>query len=195
MPQSDPPSRSAISSWMGESTNFALEMFVDGIEGPPHLVGVRWLGQAITQVTDFIGRAHRTLQGATRPDATAPEVLSTFEDALHMRLLHSAPSFLELDVNNLWKSIGSLVIWRQGQAVPSRNQLRDELTEHAPQLLVDRPNAIVLKVWYAYPQPHWLGLSSSQQVAARYRLEIDEVLDIAYQVGRQASFMTIPHRH
>lgn len=175
------PSESAIDSWIGQSTDFALEMLFTGIGDLPQFVGVRWRDQTARQVIDLIRRAHRTLQEA-RSDATVPEVLSAFEDALNIRLLRSAPAFLELGVNNLWKSIGSHIIWQQGQSVQSRNRLIYEIAERAPQLLLNHPNAIMLEVGYASPQSHWLGLCVSRQVGALYRLEVDAILCIALQV-------------
>jgi hypothetical protein len=176
-----PPSESAIRSWIGQYADFALEMSFTGIGGLPRFVGVRWLDRTARQVTDIVHRAHRALQAA-RSEAAVSKVLSAFEDALDIRLLRSAPAFLELGVNNLWKSVGSLVIWQSGQSVPSRNQLIYEITERSPQLLLDHPNAIMLEVGYANPQPHWLGLCASRQVGTLYRLEVDAILSIALQV-------------
>jgi hypothetical protein len=176
-----PPSERAIGSWMGRSTDFALEIFFTGIGGLPQFVGVRWLDRTTQQVTDIVRKAHRALQEASS-NAAAPEVLSAFEDALDVRFVRSAPAFLELGVNNLWKSVGSLLLWQQGQSVPSRDRLIREVTERAPQLLLDHPNAIMLEVGYASPQPHWLGLCVSRPVGALYRLEIDPILCIALQV-------------
>jgi hypothetical protein len=176
-----PPSESAIRSWIGQSADFALEMSFTGIGGLPQFVGVRWLDKTARQVTDIVHRAHRALQAA-RSEAAVSEVLSAFEDALDIRLLRSAPTFLELGVNNLWKSVGSLVIWQSGQSVPSRNQLIYEITGRSPRLLLDHQNAIMLEVGCASPQPHWLGLCASRQVGALYRMEVDAILSIALQV-------------
>jgi hypothetical protein len=179
-----PPSAGAVRSWVGHSADFALEIFFADAADPPYFVGVRWGGKTASQVADLVQKAHETLE-SVRAESVA-RVLCAFDAALGTSLLRFAPSFLEVGVNNLWKSVGSLVIWKHGQQMPSKSQLASELAQRAPQLLLDQPNAIMLEIGYVDPQPHWLGLCTSHRRGDRYQLDLDEILTIAQEVFEQS---------
>jgi hypothetical protein len=179
-PNEPPPSPRAIRSWVGRSADFALEMFFADALDLPHFVGVRWNGKTASQVAELVLNAHGTLESVCAEDVD--QVLCAFEVALGTSLLRFAPAFLEVGVNNLWKSVGSLVIWKYGQPRPAKSQLASEFAQRAPQLLFDQPNAIMLEIGYVDPQPQWLGLCASYRRGDRYLLDLDEILKIAQDV-------------
>jgi len=171
----EPPSERVIASWLGHRTDFALEVFFANEEGQSQFLGIRWRDLPVPRVAAIVRCSHRVLQSLTG-STDAPAAVAAFEQALGIRLMGTPPDFLEVGVSNLWKSIGSVVIWRQGEAIPTRNQLLDRITERAPQLLLEHPNAVMLEIGYALPQPHWLGLYASRRVGSRYQLEMDALL-------------------
>jgi len=175
------PSPTAIASWVGSSADFAIEMFFADTQGDPHFVGVRWIGRDASQVADLVAKAHDVLERyCGRP---ADEVLAAFDAALGSRLLHDAPAFLEIGVNNLWKSVGSLVIWRRGERIPARDELEAKLRRQAPQLLCGQPKEIMLEIGYVDPQPHWVGLYTSRRQGDQYLLDLDQGLKLALEFG------------
>ena len=178
-------SPTSIQSWVGQSVDFAIEMFFSDIEGNPHFVGVRWNGKNASQVADLVLKAHDTLERFRSHHVD--EVLAAFDIALDTKLLNAAPTFFEIGVNNLWKSVGSLVIWRRREGIPNRDELDANLRRHAPQLLLEQPNEIMLEIGYVDPQPHWLGLCTSRRQGNKYRLDLDEALKIALEFGEQGS--------
>lgn len=175
------PGRSAVEAWLQASTDFALEMMFNDDRGLPHFIGVRWLNLPADGVARIIGKAHAILQAAAA-GTSAPAVLTRLEDALQVHLLGGTPAFLELGVNNLWKSVGSLRVWQCHQATLQRDPLVHAISQHAPQLLLDQPNAVMLELGYPHPQAHWLGLCVSQPAGTCYRLELDAVVDIASHI-------------
>ena len=180
-PNEPPPSSVAIDSWVGNSADFAMEMFFTDTDSLPHFVGIRWLGKTAPQIADLVQKAHGTLK-SVRADRVS-EVLAAFDATLATSLLRSAPAFLEIGVNNLWKSVGSLVIWKRGQPLPTRDELDAKLRQHAPQLLLGQPNAIILEIGYVDPQPHWLGLCTSRRRGDRFQIDLDELLQVAQEFG------------
>jgi len=180
----EPPPEREISSWLGYSTDFALEVFFANDEGLSQFLGIRWHNLSALQVAAIVRTSHRVLQLVTR-SADAPAALAAFERALGLRLLGTPPDFLEVGVSNLWKSIGSLVIWQRGETIPTRNQLLDRITERAPQLLREHPNAVMLEIGYVRPQPHWLGLYASRHIGSSYQLEIDTILRFAVPFDKE----------
>jgi hypothetical protein len=166
---------------VGNSADFALEMFFTDTEELPHFVGVRWNGKTAPQIAALVQKAHGTLKSASAYPLN--EVLAAFDAALDTSLLRSAPAFLEIGVNNLWKSVGSLVIWKRGQPIPTQGELDANLRQHAPQLLLEQPNAIMLEIGYVDPQPHWLGLCASRRRGDRFQLDLDELLQFAQEFG------------
>jgi len=176
-PQEPCPTPTAIEAWLGSSADFAIEMFFADTQGDPHFVGVRWIGKDASQVADLVAKAHDVLDRYRgRP---VEEVLTAFDAALGTRLLSNAPAFLEIGVNNLWKSVGSLVIWRGGERIPARDELETRLCRQAPQLLREQPKEIMLEIGYVDPQPHWIGLYASRGQGDHYLLDLDEVLKMA----------------
>ena len=182
-PNEPPPSPRAIQSWVGSSVDFAIEMFFTDTADLPHFVGVRWNGKTASQISDVVQKTHGTLKSVLA--FPVYEVLAAFDAALGMSLLRSAPAFLEIGVNNLWKSVGSLVIWERGQPIPTKGELDAKLRRHAPQLLLEQPNAIILEIGYVDPQPHWLGLCASRRRGDRFQLDLDELLQVAQEFGEQ----------
>ncbi len=182
----EPPSEPAIASWLGHSTGFALEVLFANDAGVFHFLGIRWQDLSVPQLSAILRTSHRELQRMTG-SADAPATVAAFEQALGIRLLGTPPAFLEVGVSNLWKSIGSLVIWRQGEPIPTSNQLLARITDRAPHLLLEHPNPVMLEIGYASPQPHWLGLCVSRHIGSRYQLELDAILRFA------ASFATERH--
>ena len=176
-----PPSPEAIHSWVGNSVDFAMEMFFTDTDDLPHFVGVRWNGKTAPQIADLVQKAHGTLK-SVRADRVS-EVLAAFDATLGTSLLRSVPAFLEIGVNNLWKSVGSFVIWKRGQPLPTQGELHARLRQHAPQLLLDQPNAVILEIGYVEPQPHWLGLCTSRRRGERFQLDLNELLQVAQEFG------------
>ena len=84
----------------------------------------------------------------------------------------------------MWKSVGSLPIWRSPQPLPSRTEIAETLNARGRQLLNDQQNAVMLEFGYAEPQHHWVGLCVSHPVATGFRLELDEVFELMPAVRR-----------
>ena len=183
LPNEPLPSPRTIHAWVGNSVDFAIEMFFADTDDLPHFVGVRWNGKTAPQIADLVQKAHGTLQSVAAYPLN--EVLTAFDAALDTSLLRSAPAFLEIGVNNLWKSVGSLLIWKRGQPIPTKSELDAKLRHHAPQLLLDQPNAIMLEVGHVDPQPHWLGLCASRRKGDKFQLDLDELLQFAQAFGEQ----------
>ena len=172
------PSESEVRNWIGRSTDFALEILVTDSKGLPQFVGVRWTNEAVQSAGDILLAAYQTLKRLTGSAASGQEIIREFEAALDVSLLRSVPTFLELGVNNMWKSVGSLPIWRSPQPLPSRIEIAEALNALGPQLLNDQQNAVMLEFGYAEPQDHWVGLCVSRPVATGFRLELDEVFEL-----------------
>jgi hypothetical protein len=187
-----PPSFQAVRCWVGKSTDFALEIFFKDPDGLSNFVGVRWKGKSAAQVAELVQTAHATLASANphKPD----EALAAFDAALGTNLLRSSPAFLEIGVNNLWKSVGSLVVWRPGRPVPAKDELDSNLRLHAPQLLLQQPNAVMLEIGYVEPQPHWLGLCVSRRLGDQYQLDLDRVLTTAWEFAGQTDIVPLSRR-
>ena len=179
-----PPSGSDVRNWIGQSTDFALEIFFTDSKGLPQFVGVRWTNEAVQYAGDLILAAHQTLERLTGSAASGQKVIREFEAALDVALLRSVPTFLELGVSNMWKSVGSLPIWRSPQPLPSRTEIAETLNARGRQLLNDQQNAVMLEFGYAEPQDHWVGLCVSHPVATGFRLELDEVFELMPAVRR-----------
>ena len=172
------PSESEVRNWIGRSTDFALEILFTDSKGLPQFVGVRWTNEAVQSAGDILLAAYQTLKRLTGSAASGQEIIREFEAALDVSLLRSVPTFLELGVNNMWKSVGSLPIWRSPQPLPSRIEIAEALNALGPQLLNDQQNAVMLEFGYAEPQDHWVGLCVSRPVATGFRLELDEVFEL-----------------
>ena len=172
------PSESEVRNWIGRSTDFALEILFTDSKGLPQFVGVRWTNEAVQSAGDILLAAYQTLKRLTGSAASGQEIIREFEAALDVSLLRSVPTFLELGVNNMWKSAGSLPIWRSPQPLPSRIEIAEALNALGPQLLNDQQNAVMLEFGYAEPQDHWVGLCVSRPVATGFRLELDEVFEL-----------------
>jgi hypothetical protein len=175
------PSEDAIRAWLGPASDFALEFFFVDDEGLPQFVGVRWHDLSVLHIAATIRQAHQLLQTA-HGDRNVTAVILALEQRLELPLLRGPVAFLEVGVNNLWKSTGSLVIWRPGQLLPSSHQLRQNISEHASQLLQRHPNPVMLEVAYTSPQPHWLGLCVSRRVGLWYALDIEALYQFAQSV-------------
>jgi hypothetical protein len=176
-----PPSEDAIRAWLKSANDFALELFFVDDEGLPQFVGVRWHDLSVTHIAAILRRAHQLLQTA-HGDRNVTAAILALEQGLEIPLLRGPVAFLEVGVNNLWKSTGSLVIWRPGQLLPGSHQLRRNISEQAPQLLLRHPNPIMLEVAYASPQPHWLGLCVSRRAGSEHALEIEALHPFAQSV-------------
>ena len=180
------PSEGAIRTWLGPAGDFALELFFVDDEELPQFVGVRWRDPSVPHIAAIVRRAQQLLQ-TVHGDRNVTAAILALEQGLEIPLLRGPVAFLEIGVNNLWKSTGSLVIWRPGQLLPGSHQLRQNIFEQAPQLLRRHPNPIMLEVAYASPQPHWLGLCVSRRTGPEHALEIEALHPLAQSVLDTAS--------
>lgn len=183
------PSEGAIRAWLGPANDFALELFFVDDEGLPQFVGVRWHDLSVPYIAAIVRQAHQLLQTA-HGDRNVTAAILALEQRLEVPLLRGPVAFLEVGVNNLWKSTGSLVIWRSGQPLPSSHQLRQNISEQAPQLLQRHPNPIMLEVAHSSPQPHWLGLCVSRRAGSEHALEIEALHQFAQSVLDTSSLET-----
>jgi hypothetical protein len=179
-----PPPRADLADWMGASTDFALEIFFVDRIGRPQFVGVRWIDETVKRSEEILQAAYHTLKRLHGEESSGLDAIREFESALDVRLLRTTPSFLELGVNNLWKSVGSAVVWRRPAPLPSPRELTELLRRHRPQLLNDQVNAVMLEVGYAEPQAHWIGLCVSQPAPSGFRLALDEVCVIVNALAK-----------
>jgi hypothetical protein len=78
-------------------------------------------------------------------------------------LFRGKPDYAELGVVNAWKSLGSSIIWRQGERLPNIENLEIWI----------RPKPIALEFAYNQPLPHWQAFPVSVKTEQGYRLDLD----------------------
>jgi hypothetical protein len=80
------------------------------------------------------------------------------------------PDFAELGVVNAWKSIGAKILWRQGEAIPTLENLVEMLAD-SPLQTAAKP--LALELGYTKPLPHWRAVPVSEKSELGYHLNLD----------------------
>lgn len=169
-PGVDIPSKKELACLAAYKQNFALEVFFRGTLGELSFVGIRWLDKTLDELYALIKAAQRALERVQNStDSTA--TLDAFDDALQLKLFDCPVAFLELGVNNLWKSTGSCTLWTDGDPFPTHEQMRSTLTRWAPHLLRVQPNELMLEIAFDTPTEHWIGLCVSRAEGVGYQLD------------------------
>jgi hypothetical protein len=156
-----PASKTILSDWLASaSEDVALEIFF----GEASFVGLR-----------------------LKPFHHEEELLHFCENPSiqHLHEIFAAPDlflgkpyFAELGVVNAWKSIGAKILWRQGEAIPTIENVA-ELLADSPLWLQSKPLALELS--YTKPLGHWRAVPVSQKSETGYRLDLDAL----YQALKQ----------
>lgn len=89
--------------------------------------------------------------------------ITSLREIFGTELFCGEPTFAELGVVNAWQSLGTKIIWRQGENVPNRNNLEIWI----------RPKPIAIEFAYSQPLPHWRAYPVSVQSDAGYQLDLD----------------------
>jgi hypothetical protein len=99
-----------------------------------------------------------------------PSIESLREIFAAPNLFLGTPDFAELGVVNAWQSVGSKIVWRQGESIPTLKKL-EELLANSPLWTQSKP--LALELAYTKPLSHWTAVPVSEKSEAAYRLDLE----------------------
>lgn len=156
--------------WYASATEFALEIFFRDKSDNTLFVGMRWINTGVDDIYALLSNVeHVVIQ--EKHTGNAVTTLEALASNFGISFFEDRVDFLELGVNNLWKSTGSCSFWKVGDRPPDDQSLRSRIARDAPQLLACQPNELMLEVAANLPLPHWLGLCVSKPYQGEHRLD------------------------
>jgi hypothetical protein len=139
-----PASKSILQTWLKTaSEDVALELFSDEAA----FIGLR--------LKPFQHEAE-VLRFCDHPS------MQSLREIFSAELFQGKPDSAEIGVVNAWQSLGSKIIWRQGEKFPSLERLE----------VWTRPKPIALEFAYSQPFPHWQAFPVSVKTEKGYQLDL-----------------------
>ncbi len=171
-PHNPLPVQRKFNAWCGQIPDFALKVFFQTPAGNRLFAGARfngWNKEALYGVLCAVWRRVET----SRASGLALPPAQLLGQALALPLFSGGPQFLEIGVNNQWKSVGSCTLWKAGQAPVWVAAAITRMLAQAPQLLAPQSSNVMLELAYGEPLPHWLGVEISKPAGSGFRLSLD----------------------
>lgn len=165
---------STVRSFIESADDVAFEVFFEQKDTGVAFLGVRLNGMSAKTRTRVIVRCLEEVAG--------PERLSLFDVVEHTRqhihatLFVAEPTLLEVGVEGLWKSVGSVVLWRQGDDALNQPAVVERLRSN-PRLFDIQPHPLGLEFGFDQPLPHWIATQCSRSSGDGFTVDVDTVYD------------------
>lgn len=177
-PKDLPAADNTVRSFI-ESADVAFEVFFEPKDTGIAFLGVRLNGMSADARTRIIVRC---LAEIANPRSLI-NVIEHTQQHIHPTLFAAEPTLLEVGVEGLWKSVGSVVLWRQGDDALNPRAIEERLRRN-PGLFDIQPNPLVLEFGFDQPLPHWIATQCARSSEDGYTVDVDAIHDRGRKFGR-----------
>ncbi|MEU7632944.1 hypothetical protein AB0C34_23670 [Nocardia sp. NPDC049220] len=169
---------STVRSFIDSADDVAFEVFFEPKDTGIAFLGVRLNGMGTETRTSAIVRCLEDISGPER--LSLFDVIERARQHIHATLFSAEPALLEVGVEGLWKSVGSVVLWRQGDETLDRPAMEERLRSNL-RLFDSQPNPLGLEFAFDEPLPHWIATQCSCPSGDGFTVDVDMMYDRAIQ--------------
>jgi hypothetical protein len=158
------------------SQSVSIEFFYETSDGRNSYLGIKYKPETMTSMDakEFVRRSLNTFADDPTFEIFVPAIGMSLNNN-RATFLNSRPSQIELGVNEWWFTFGPLLIWKDGEPVLKREDLKDKLANRED-LRINPKNFVGAEVIFMSPIEHWLTTQVSELEQNKYLLNIDQVL-------------------